>query len=87
MSGTRWLNSSNTHLDRLWACCNDHVQTSAAWVLTGAGAVYAERSGVFNIGLEGMMLVGAFFAVAASAATDSLPLAVLAALAAGSSWR
>ncbi|WP_205908986.1 ABC transporter permease subunit [Metarhizobium album] len=44
-----------------------------------AGAL-CERAGVFNIALEGKMLVGAFVAVAASIAFGSPVLAVLAAV-------
>ena len=47
------------------------------------GGMFSERSGVVNIGLEGMMLMGAFFAILAADKLDSWPLGILAAVAAG----
>ena len=47
------------------------------------GGMFSERSGVVNIGLEGMMLMGAFFAVLAADKLNSWPLGLLAALVAG----
>ena len=47
------------------------------------GGMFSERSGVVNIGLEGMMLMGAFFAIVAADKLDSWPLGVLAAVVAG----
>jgi simple sugar transport system permease protein len=47
------------------------------------GGIFCERSGVVNIALEGMMLSGAFFAILAAQKTDSWPLGLLAAMAAG----
>ena len=45
--------------------------------------IYSERSGVVNIGIEGMMLVGAFVSVVVASLTQSLILGVLAGMLAG----
>ena len=51
--------------------------------LAGVGELLAERSGVINIGLEGMMLTGALAAWATTVATGSAWTGVLAGAAAG----
>jgi len=50
--------------------------------LAAMGGVFSERGGVINIALEGMLLVGAFFA-AVGAFAGGLPLGIAAALLAG----
>ncbi|MBC8141568.1 MAG: ABC transporter permease [Armatimonadetes bacterium] len=52
-------------------------------LLVATGAVFGERVGVINIGLEGLMVFGALTAVVVSVATGSPFLALLAAAGAG----
>jgi simple sugar transport system permease protein len=52
-------------------------------VLAATGELVAERAGVLNLGVEGMMVIGALAAFAALIKTGSLVVAVLAATCAG----
>ncbi len=52
-------------------------------VLAGLGGMFSERSGVVNIALEGLMLMGAWAAVAASWYTDNPWIGVFAAVISG----
>lgn len=49
-------------------------------LLAGIGAAYTQQANILNIALEGMMLTAAFFAIAVGSATQSIPLALLAAV-------
>ena len=55
-------------------------------LLAGLGELVAERSGVLNLGVEGMMVVGAWAGFAFAHATGSAWLGVAAAIAAGSAF-
>lgn len=59
------------------------VAAGATLVFAAVGEVISERAGVLNLGLEGMMLVGAVTGFMALDATGRLELGVLAAIAAG----
>ena len=59
------------------------VRASIPILLAALGGLICERAGVFQISLEGMMLLGAFTAVSVSYATGSAVLGVFAAMAAG----
>lgn len=59
------------------------IRLSGPLALTAIGGTYSERSGIFNIGMEGMMLSGAFFAVVTSHYTGNPLLATLAGAMAG----
>ncbi len=56
------------------------IRLSAPLLLAALAGLYSERSGIFDIGLEGKMLVGAFAAGAAAAETGSPWLGLLAAI-------
>ncbi len=59
------------------------IQAGTALLLAALGELVLERAGVLNLGLEGIMLVGAFAGFAASHATGSPLLALGASLLAG----
>ncbi|SMH60382.1 ABC transporter permease [Azospirillum agricola] len=59
------------------------IRVATPLVLAAFAGLYCERAGVVDIGLEGKMLAGAFFAAAAASATGNPWLGLLAAIAAG----
>src|SRR5688572_28168450 len=59
------------------------VRASVPILLAALGGVVCERAGVFQISLEGMMLIGAFSAVGVSYASGNAYVGVLAAMACG----
>lgn len=59
------------------------LRSATPVVLAGLGGLMTEHAGIMNIGMDGMILLGAFTAVAVSFTTGSVWLAVLAAIAVG----
>ncbi|WP_026623214.1 general nucleoside transport system permease protein [Ensifer sp. WSM1721] len=59
------------------------ITAATPLVLAAAGELVAERSGVLNLGVEGMMIMGAVSAFAATQITGSPYVGVLAGIAAG----
>lgn len=70
-------------MDPLTAILVSVVTAATPLLLAAIGELVVERSGVLNLGVEGMMLAGAVAGFATALATGSATLAVLAAAAAG----
>lgn len=71
MDGDSWIIST---LSRSLA-----IGTPLLWA--ALGEIYAERAGVINLGVEGMMILGAFFAFAVSQTSGHVELGLLSAAA------
>ena len=68
----------------IWSALFASMLRFATPLIFGAlGGMISERSGVVNIGLEGMMLMGAFFGILAADKLDSWVLGLLAAVLSG----
>ncbi len=59
------------------------LRNAAPLMLTAVGGTFTERSGVINIALEGIMIIGAFTAAAVTILTQNAWLGVLSAVLAG----
>ncbi len=59
------------------------LRAAAPLILAGLGELICERAGVLNLGVEGMMLVGAVVGFAATITTGSVGLGLVAAMLAG----
>jgi simple sugar transport system permease protein len=76
----------------LWYGFGQVLFKATPLTLTGLGVAMALRAGLFNIGAEGQMLMGAFVAAVVGAhlggvpAALAMPLGLLAAAAAGAAW-
>jgi simple sugar transport system permease protein len=70
-------------MDTILAILASSIRLAIPYTLAGLGGTYSERSGVVNIGLEGMMLTGAFTAVAVTNATGSPWVGLMGAILAG----
>jgi simple sugar transport system permease protein len=73
----------STGVDTAVAVLISMIGASTPLLLASLGELVTEKSGVLNLGVEGMMLMGAVCAFAAMAATGSPAVAILAGIAAG----
>ena len=70
-------------MDELTAMLASTIRNGTPLAFAALGGLFSERSGVINIGLEGMMLMSAFAGVAGADATGSTVLGLLVAMAVG----
>lgn len=59
------------------------IRLATPYIFASLGEMYGQRSGVLNLGVDGIMLMGAFFAFYAVLLTNSLVIGILAAIVVG----
>lgn len=67
-------------MEIILAALGPGLRTASPILLAALGGIFTHRAGIFNIALEGYMLVGAFTSVVATSATGSPLLGALAAV-------
>ena len=70
-------------MDMIASILASAIATSASLMYASTGEILTERSGTLNLGLEGVMLMGAVMAYTTAYHTQSLALGILAALLTG----
>jgi len=71
-------------MEQFWAIAITIIAASTPLLIAAIGELVVERSGVLNLGVEGMMIVGAVAGFGATYVTGSYALGMLASMAAGS---
>ena len=62
------------------------IRLATPYLYAALGETFGQRSGVLNLGVEGIMLLGAFAAFYTTFITENLWLGLLAAILVGESW-
>jgi simple sugar transport system permease protein len=80
------VNSGESNLERVFvwsALTAGMLRFATPLIFAAMGGILSERSGVINIGLEGMMLMGAFFGIFGADLLDSWFLGIVVGVASG----
>ena len=73
------MNNDLTTLTILVGILHSGIRLATPYLYAAIGEMFSERSGLFNLGVDGIMLMGAFFGFYTVFKTGSLLLGVLAA--------